>query len=385
MPGKYWLPIIFLLLLSNCSGNRNIENILDSTYQTKMISSGNNSPTIDLRQNHLSDLIVLLHHRIALRNIQNYFTWSDEKLNSKLDTLLHQDLIKRLSLNVYVPTCMVISRKEGRELQELADLVAPEFAEIIIHKIPDIKNQVDKIDALKKHSFSSLSFLILSNVLMDNWQIDNIESKFLKAERPLRNGKHFYFSLQERSENEYKEPFGIYGNEMKSYGNIMVGIYGNQRYAKNFINLNKNDLNELFGMSELDDIDQFKHNLLEELIRQNANPEYPMEEICSSGFNKIGLMAGDSPAIPILSRRDYSRISKIAGLITNELIRFLEQKKHQIMTTYQNSRYENEITFEEYFIWWYHFFYTKVTNLLAAKGFIEIPKSGYTTYIIKWS
>ena len=165
----------------------------------------------------------------------------------------------------------------------------------------------------------------------------------------------------------------------------MVGIYGNQRYARNFINLNKKDLIELFGMSERDDIDQFKRNLLEELIRHNDNPEYSMEAICSSGFNKIGLMAGDSPAIPILSRRDYSRINKIAGLITNELIRYLEQQKSQIVTAYQNSRYENEISFEEYFIWWYHFFYTEVTDLLAAKGIIEIPNSGYTTYIIKWS
>jgi hypothetical protein len=189
----------------------------------------------------------------------------------------------------------------------------------------------------------------------------------------------------QKKDNDFREPFGIYDNLTKSYGNIRVGIYGNLRYGKNFINLNKKDLVELFGMAERDDIDQSKHNLLEELIRQYDNPLYSMEEICNAGFNKIGLMAGDTPSIPILNRRDYFRLNKIAGVITDDLIKYLEANNPLIMTAYEKSRYENEITFEEYFMWWYHFFYTELTDILAARGFIEIPTSGFTTYIIKWS
>lgn len=384
MPGKRLLLIIFLLVLSGCSGNRDIKKIVNSTYETKIISADNNLPAIDLRKSNLPDLLILLHYRISLRNIQNHFAWSEETLTGKLDTLLQQDLIKRLSLNVYVPSCMVISLAEGKELKQLAHTVAPGFSEIMINKIPDIKKEVDRIDAFKKHSFSSLSFLILSNILMENWQIKNIETKFLKTEPPLRNKKRYYFSLMQKADNDFSTAFGIYDNQTKNYGNIMVGIYGNQRYGKNFINLNKKDLVELFGMAERDDIDQSKHNLLEELIRQYENPLYSMEEICNAGFNKIGLMAGDSPSIPILSRRDYSRLNKIANVITDDLIQYLEENKPLITTAYEKSRYKNEISFEEYFIWWYHFFYTELTDFLAVRGFIEIPTSGFTTYVIKW-
>ncbi len=385
MSRKSSILITFLLILLNCSGNRDIRKIINSTYETEMISSGNNFPTVDLRKNHLSDLIILLHHRISLRNIQNDFAWSEETLTGKLDTLLQQGLIKRLSLSVYVPSCMVISLSEGQELKQLAKMVVPGFSEIVINKTAQIKNEVDRINALKKHSFSSLSFLILSNVILDNWQINNIQTKFLKSEPPLRNQRRYYFSLLEKDKNDFRKAFGIYGNQTKSYGDIVVGIYGNQRYGNTFINLNKKDLVDLFGMAERDDIDQSKHNLLKELIRQYDNPQYSMEKKCNAGFNKIGLMAGDSPSIPILNRKDYSRLNKIAGVITDDLIQYLEENKPLIMTAYQKSRYKNEITFEEYFIWWYHFFYTELTNSLAAKGFIEIPNSGFTTYIIKWS
>ena len=33
-------------------------------------------------------------------------------------------------------------------------------------------------------------------------------------------------------------------------------------------------------------------------------------------------------------------------------------------------------SFEEFFIWWYHFIYTKVTDILAENRVLTIPKEG---------
>ena len=52
---------------------------------------------------------------------------------------------------------------------------------------------------------------------------------------------------------------------------------------------------------------------------------------------------------------------------------------------YMNSRYAEEITFEEYLIWWYHFLYSEVTNQPERKGIISIPRTGITTYAVDWS
>ncbi|WP_302847319.1 hypothetical protein [Sphingomonas sp. OK281] len=40
------------------------------------------------------------------------------------------------------------------------------------------------------------------------------------------------------------------------------------------------------------------------------------------------------------------------------------------------------MSFPEYFIWWYHVFYTDVTNELAHRGMIVMPRNGTLTYLV---
>jgi hypothetical protein len=42
--------------------------------------------------------------------------------------------------------------------------------------------------------------------------------------------------------------------------------------------------------------------------------------------------------------------------------------------------YDKEITFEEFFIWWYHLIYTQATNEMKQKGLLSIPQSGNFPY-----
>jgi hypothetical protein len=163
----------------------------------------------------------------------------------------------------------------------------------------------------------------LSNVLLDNWQINNVENEFLKKERTLRHGKNYYWSLMQNLKPE-RESFGIYGNA--SFNDIST--YGNNRY--NF----KND-------QERDEA-----------------------------------MKGPT----IFKMADNSVFQNLALSFKPVLLQILNNNRSYFESMYLKSKYSEEISFEEYFIWWYHFMYTRTTNILAQKNYLKIPASGNFFY-----
>ena len=58
------------------------------------------------------------------------------------------------------------------------------------------------------------------------------------------------------------------------------------------------------------------------------------------------------------------------------LIDILSKEIDYMNQIYEISGYNDEISFEEFFIWWYHFMYTKATDILAESRVITIPKEG---------
>ncbi len=68
-----FLTLLGMLLLSTPGVCQDIDKILASDYEYKMISSGRNSPTVDVQANHLGEICILLHHRVPLAEIKSYF------------------------------------------------------------------------------------------------------------------------------------------------------------------------------------------------------------------------------------------------------------------------------------------------------------------------
>jgi hypothetical protein len=250
----------------------------------------------------------------------------------------------------------------------------------------DIKSYYKELSSFSGISFENASFLILSNVVLDNWQINNIEKLFLKKERTLRHGLNYYHSLQEQKPGEEKESFGIYGNQMWGHGQLMIGVYGNNRLAStNLLTLGETDFAELFGVQSEEPLSETRGRILEALVGHAKEPDYQLNPNFKNGFNALGIMSGDEVKIPILDRSDYEELKILAALVTNDLIGVLENHRTLLEDVYTESVYADEITLEEYLIWWYHFFYSEVTEILAGKGYINIPVSGVTTYVVDWS
>jgi len=226
--------------------------------------------------------------------------------------------------NEYKPTVFIADAKDGELLYKYAKPISKDITKSIIQNLPKIKSEFEKTDIAKTQNFKTWSFLILSNVLLDSWQIDNVEKYFLKQEtRPLRNGKNYYYEIAENT-NDKIESFGIYGNQYQEIGeNKYISIYGN----------NRNDFNE------------------------------------TSSKN-------------IVSAKDNEIFTKISQSFLPDLLKVLEGKRNYAEKIYSKLGYKNEITFEEFFIWWYHFIYTQTTNELQKKGIIDIPESGNFDYMI---
>ena len=383
---KNTLITLFALLLVNCSEKNDLKEILQVEYVGKLISSGKNRPQINLRKDNLRDLIILLHHRVEINDIKSFFAWDDEELNKRLNLLILNDFIKYHESEIYLPTSMVIDQAQGEILQQQTKSIAGPVSEIIIKRMPEIKKYYYELEFFEGITFEEASFLVISDVLLDNWQINNVEEIFLKTDRTDRHGMNYYHSFQEKTKKNDKEAFGIYGNQMWGYGKFQIGIYGNKRSTSvNFLTLKKKDLIEMFDMPETTSVYDFKGSLLETIVQYSESSDHLIDATHKEGFNRIDLMDEDKLKIPVMNRRDYTALSELSLLLTEDLVNVLEQNRDILYANYLNSIYSNEITFEEYFIWWYHFLYSEVTNILVKKGFIKIPSSGITTYVINWS
>lgn len=117
---------------------------------------------------------------------------------------------------------------------------------------------------------------------MDFGQINNVEKNYLKSERPLRNNKRYYYSIQEKT-NE--EAFGIYRNRYLDLDEIQICLYGNKRYTTtNLITANKEMLEEYFQQPVLD-VNQLKKQLVQKFVSSNTQTDVSLNLF----YEKVGL------------------------------------------------------------------------------------------------
>jgi len=320
---KLILVFPILLLLIQCeSQNKSLDEILLQNYEQHFISSGDNFPEISLFDNDRYKLLIGLHNGFHENEIRNKINWSDEEFKNQVELLKNNGYLEEKTGSLF-PSVSIIMNKEGQELFKQAEQVAEDIAESIIRIDPVMKQKYLTMEVADRYSYANFKFFLLSDVLLDNWQINNVENDFLKKKRTLRHGKRYYIQLAEKDSLMKKEVFGIYGNQYKCNDSVCYIIYGNNR--KN----NHKSINEL-----------------------------------------------DSMNIPFLSISDQDILDEMAEFYKPELLKILEKNKVKFIEFYDNSVFKNELSFEEYFIWYYHFIYTKATDKLAEKSHIIIPESG---------
>ena len=312
---------LFLILI-HCSPSKNLDKVLNSNYEKHFISSGNNFPKISLDKNQRHLFLVGLHNGFSKNEISKKINWSKNNLIKETALLKDNGYLKEVNGILY-PTISIITKKEGVELFKKTESIANKIAVSITEIEETIKKKFSLMKISKKHSFSEFSFFLYSDVLLDNWQINNVENDFLKEKRTLRHGKRYYIQYAEKDSTYTREVFGIYGNQYRCNKDVCFITYGNNR---------KNH-----------------HKTLEELSKMD---------------------------IPLLSKNDQAILKEMANFYRPTLIKILEKNRSLFEKEYKKSVYYNELTFSEYFIWYYHFLYTKTTDVLAQNKSISIPKTG---------
>ena len=76
----------------------------------------------------------------------------------------------------------------------------------------------------------------------------------------------------------------------------------------------------------------------------------------------------------------YNFFEEIADNYRPKLLNILNEQTDYSREVYKQTGYSDEIAFEEFFIWWYHFIYTDATNILANRNKLTIPEEGNYYY-----
>ena len=347
-------------------------------FEQKIISTGNNYPAINFNDKQYEAICIYPQNRKPLKELAAIEGVALEEIYTQINELLHEGLVDQIAKDIYLPNFPVIAVSDANKYFKVQDSVVSQTISKIEKLLSQVKDKCMEIRGLSMFPFESISLLILSNVLLDNFQIRNVEKMVLQADRPSRSGKNYYFSLQEKGDNQ-SEAFGIYGNMYLEYGSRLFAIYGNNRNKPNFLNISDEKLKQLFPLQTKSEIP--KETLLiwlEDAAKSESNLEpAQLECLASLGLLNTGLLD-----VPILTMQDVNKLYDIAAIFTTELVTILNNHKSILINNYENSPYVQSVTFEEYFIWWYHLYYTKVTDSLIARGLIIIPECGNFQYIV---
>ena len=354
----------------------------ETIFESKMISAGNNYPSLNIRANRLTEICVALHLRKALASIERDLGISSAELRDRVDSLMTAGLVKSSPSGQFLPTFMVITLEDAHWMAPPDEMVET-TGRLIADRLSDIRARAESIPAIRRVGFSHSAFLILSNVLLDNWQIRNVETKFLKAERPLRNGRRYYFAIFEKQFNQQNEAFGIFGNAGLVLGNVQLGVYGNRRYGGGtLLSVSREEFARLFELPPQADANAERAALLEGMVAFARTGEECLNARQKAGLTELGLFENGELRVAVFTGAEAMKLGDVAALITSDLLGLLERYRSELQNTHERSPFSKETTFNEFFMWWYHFFYSATTHWLARQGLLEIPRSGNATYLI---
>ena len=329
---KTFITLLAVFILVSCSNNNNrtVDDILSSSFRVYQIS-GYQGSKIDIKKDSLAPFLVALHYDIPLSKIESELKWSSETTERNIEALKENMLLAKKG-DSYQPTLGIYTLDRGNLLEEKAQKVAHEIADSISRRLPEIKKIHAKTNISEKRDFSELALFYLSNVILDNFQIQRVEEEFLNQKRPLRNGSRYYLGIvEDHPANKQTEPFGIYGNRGLLWNDsVGISVYGNKRMESNI------------GWDNYKDKD---------------------------------IHVFDEHDTPLITQ-------EMPDLFFPMLLNILNKNKPDFKATYRELGFDEEVSFEEFFIYWYHWIYTEATDVLIAKDLIPEPQNEMFYYQI---
>lgn len=219
-----------------------------TAWQHRMISSGNNRPAINLEADRFDEILAALHRRMPLTRIADDLQLTRSQLLGRIDRLTSEGVARSDCCN-FAPTILVVDHTDAATSLRVEPAVVTSTAAAITRALPGIHDRYAALPGFTHVGFPAASLLVLSDCLLDNWQIDTVERDFLHKPRPRRRGGSYYYSIVEWLAGTALEPLGIYGNHSENVGRASIDLHGNRRYhgMPNLITVDATDRVRLFG------------------------------------------------------------------------------------------------------------------------------------------
>lgn len=306
---------ILVLLITSCNSKKDVNEVLRGNFVFRTLPQ-NDSIENKFNQKEYKEILILLHNNFEKEDIINHLHIEKEQYDIMINNLFGNELIKKKAKNKFVPACLIIDENYKNEAKKIVKPIVKIVSEIVIDRLPIIIKAYNDYYTKKKvrdyASFDEASFFILSNVLLNKWQMKNIEKQFIKSSPPQRGRKKFYTAIIKVEQNSM---LPIFFNRTYLIGNKIVDIYDKSISKETTI------LNNL------------------------------------KAFNK-----------------SEELFDNLASIITKDLIENLNKQKPLLVKYYLSSIYREEISFREWLMWIYQFVVAEATNELVKRSIIKIDK-----------
>jgi hypothetical protein len=229
------LMVLVLAMTINCKRIKETP-VLERNFHRSLISRGDNIPDFSIKKDSADFLLVYLHENKSLSEFKKDTRQDDETVNKTIELLKSKNWLTEKNGKLRPSVC-IITAKDSEKLYNYAQPISLQITDEIEKVLPTVKAEFAKTKIAESKDFEYWSFLILSNVLLDNRQIFEMEKNFFKQpdgkeyDRPLRYGKHYYASIQKSTE-ESREGFGIYGNAVMYYSDWNAALTIKFRYGR---------------------------------------------------------------------------------------------------------------------------------------------------------
>lgn len=202
--------------------------------------------------------------------------------------------------------------------------------------------------------------MLFGDVLFDRWQTGHVRKEFLLGYPPPRDGLQFYLTALEKVPGKIGS-LGIYTHAEQRYGEMTLVTYDHTRILDPFTQEKTADVPGILGA----------------YVAFASGTSAAAPDLEHLGFVRAG-----KPVVPVISQSDYAKLPDITNTFSSNLLSLMNADRPRIMAAYKASTYARNVSFQEYALWWYHFFDAAVVARLIDDGVITVPDVGYATMVV---
>ncbi len=373
---------LFLFLIS-CTSKQDPSDMLSTESKFEIYPQEVKSSILNLNQKNLREIILLLHNRIETEEIVDHFKMKKDDYDLIINTLYGQGLLKKSTDGKVIPACMVVNSENEKEIKKYTGEFGSKIAEIIIDRYKKIRDSNKLLPEFAKDSFDDEALFVLYNVLLDKWQIKNIEEKFLRAEPPQRSGERYYLLIHQKSDEVLENQFTLLGNWYVDYKDYYFCTFGDVWNKDNFADISRDKLISDFGMSKSEDDTTFKKHLIDNLVNSIKGSLHSAPLDYFDSFTKYGIVKNNRLKLARITKDENKALFEMAEIITTDLTNYLDNQRPRLVKHYLQSVYKEETSFREWLFWIYKYVIAETANKLIEKKYIKITDNNLFNYVIE--